>query len=313
MDFPSSHDVDMVTETPQRRKPPSSGLSSVAATATRRGLGTPAQQAAGSQDPLFLPSSPMVDTPRPSRRGDIQSTAVFSTPSRRQHQTRAAPARQNFDAIPSSAPINLPSSAPAGSNRDLNSLPSAHEESEDLARVIWGTNVSLSESMATFSNFLRSFKVKYRTAYDRERGVVVPASMNFQEGERILYEDLLRKMRITGQTNLNLDVVNLQAFPPTRKLHSQLIKYPQEIIPVMDQVLKDLMIALAEEDAAAGMEGMVGDEGEDEVNDIMGKVYKIRPWGGDACNMRDLNPTGMLPFTSIQGFLLKLIKTPTNS
>lgn len=187
----------------------------------------------------------------------------------------------------------LPSSAPAESNRDLNSLPSAAAESEDLARVIWGTNVSLSESMASFSNFLRSFKPKYRAAYDRERDIVIPATSSFQEGERILYEDLLRKMRESGQTNLNLDVVNLQAYPPTRKLHTQLVKYPQEIIPVMDQVLKDLMIALAEEDASAGVEGMVGDEGEDELNDIMGKVYKIRPWGGEVCNMRDLNPTGM--------------------
>lgn len=165
---------------------------------------------------------------------------------------------------------------------------------EDLTRVIWGTNVSLSESMASFSNFLRSFKVKYRVSFDRDRGYIVPAMASPQEGERLLYEDLLRKMRVTGQTNLNLDVTNLQAFPPTRKLQSQLVKYPQEIIPVMDQVLKDLMIAIAEEDAANGLEGMTGEEGEDEINDIMGRVYKIRPWGGDACNMRDLNPTGKL-------------------
>jgi DNA replication licensing factor MCM4 len=280
MEFPSSsRDVDMVADTPQRRKPGSTA----AATATRGGLGTPARQP-GSQDLLFLPESPMIDTLRPSHRGEIRSSI---TPSRAQprHQSQV-------NAFPSSAPIVLPSSTVRGSNQDLNSLPSTQGESEDLARVIWGTNVSLSESMASFSNFLRSFKVKYRTIFDRERGVIVPATTSFQEGERILYEDLLRKMRLTGQTNLNLDVINLQAFPPTRKLHSQLIKYPQEIVPVMDQVLKDLMIALAEEDATAGMEGMVGDEGEDEVNDIMGKVYKIRPWGGEACNMRDLNPTG---------------------
>ena len=24
----------------------------------------------------------------------------------------------------------------------------------------------------------------------------------------------------------------------------------------------------------------------------MSEVHKIRPWGGDACNIRDLNPTG---------------------
>ena len=185
----------------------------------------------------------------------------------------------------------LPSSQPAQSNRELGSVPSA-ADTEDLTRVVWGTNVSLSESMASFSDFIRSFKVKYRVAFDRERGIAVPAMATPQEGERRLYEDLLRKMRVTGHTNLNLDMANLKAYPSTRKLHSQLIKYPQEIIPVMDQVLKDLMIAVAEEDASNGMEGMVGDEGEDEINEIQSKVYKIRPWGGDACNMRDLNPTG---------------------
>jgi DNA replication licensing factor MCM4 len=255
---------------------------------------------AGSNEPLFLPASPMIDTPRPSRRGDIHSTAGFSTPLRRQHNTRPSQPTRNGEAssnvIPSSGPMLLPSSQPAQSNRDLNSVPSAHtDDADDLTRVVWGTNVSLSESMASFSNFIRSFKVKYRVTFDRERGIAVPALATPQEGERILYEDLLRKMRVTGHTNLNLDMGNLQAFPPTRKLHSQLIKYPQEIIPVMDQVLKDLMIAIAEEDAANGMEGMVGDEGEEEINDIQGKVYKIRPWGGEACNMRDLNPTGQYP------------------
>lgn len=188
----------------------------------------------------------------------------------------------------------LPSSQPpaAPPNGTQNSASAVRSEPEDLTRVIWGTNVSLSESMAAFSNFLRSFKVKHRVAYDRDRGIAVPAMANPQEAERALYDDLLRKMRMTGQTNLNLDMTNLLAFPPAQKLSSQLSKYPQEIIPVMDQVLKDLMIAVAEEDIANGLEGMVGEEGEAEINDIMGKVYKIRPWGGEPCNMRDLNPTG---------------------
>ena len=296
MDFPTSEDVNMTSATPKRRKPPGSAASSRPSTVARQAMATPVRPA-GSNEPLFLPISPMVDTPRPSRRGDIHSTAGLSTPSRRQHSTRPSQLSRSGDAgsnvIPSSGPMMLPSSQPAQSNRDVNSVPSAHtDDAEDLTRVVWGTNVSLSESMASFSNFIRSFKVKYRVAFDRERGIATPALATPQEGERILYEDLLRKMRITGHTNLNLDMPNLLAFPPTRKLHSQLLKYPQEIIPVMDQVLKDLMVALAEEDAANGMEGMVGDEGEDEINEIQGKVYKIRPWGGESCNMRDLNPTG---------------------
>ena len=61
-------------------------------------------------------------------------------------------------------------------------------------------------------------------------------------------------MRVTGQTNSNLDMVNLRASLPTKKVYTQLIKYPQEIIPVMDQAFKDLRIAVAEEDQQNGIE-----------------------------------------------------------
>jgi DNA replication licensing factor MCM4 len=60
----------------------------------------------------------------------------------------------------------------------------------------------------------------------------------------------------------------------------------------MDQVLKDIMLELAEEDQAEGLEGMVGQEGEEEIADIMSKVYKVRPFGLPAVNMRSLNPQG---------------------
>ena len=262
----------------------------------------------GSDNGLFFPASPIATTPRTNRRGDIHSNAAFSTPTRRQHAPRVTapssranvpPSARRHDlrdpsGFPSSAPIDFPSSV-AGSQRvpaPSLSAQAVNSEAEDLTRVIWGTNVSLSESMTSFTNFMRDFKIKYRISWDRDRGLSVSALSSPEEGERLLYEDYLRTMRVTGQTNLNLDMVNLQAFPPTKKLYTQLIKYPQEIIPVMDQVLKDLMVAVAEEDQRIGVEGMQGDEGENEINEIMSKVYKVRPWAGDACNMRDLNPTG---------------------
>ena len=100
-------------------------------------------------------------------------------------------------------------------------------------------------------------------------------------------------MRQTGKTNLNLDVVNLLAYPPSKKLHSQLLKYPQEVIPAMDQVLKDMMLDIADMDHQADLEGMQGAEGEEEIGEIMGKVYKVRPFGLPAVNMRSLNPSGL--------------------
>jgi hypothetical protein len=62
----------------------------------------------------------------------------------------------------------------------------------------------------------------------------------------------------------------------------------------MDQVLKDLMLEIADMDQQAGMQGMQGVQAEEEIADIMGKIYKVRPFGMKAVNMRELNPTGML-------------------
>jgi len=48
----------------------------------------------------------------------------------------------------------------------------------------------------------------------------------------------------------------------------------------MDQVLEDRMTGLAEADQGASMEGMVGKQGEEEMAEILGKVYyKVRPFG----------------------------------
>ncbi|KAH9968450.1 hypothetical protein BGW80DRAFT_1254449 [Lactifluus volemus] len=49
--------------------------------------------------------------------------------------------------------------------------------------------------------------------------------------EVLLYEGYLKRMRITGEANLNLDCEDLHAFPPSRKLYGQLVKYPQEVLP----------------------------------------------------------------------------------
>jgi len=278
----------------------------------------------GSDNGLFIPASPVAVTPRANRRGDIHASAAFSTPTRRQHAPRTTAPSSQADVLPpaqrqdpkdpsgfpSSGPIDFPSSIAGSQAVPAPSLTAqaVNSEAEDLTRVIWGTNVSLSESMTSFTNFLRNFKIKYRASWDHDRGLSVPALSSLEESERLLYEDYLRTMRVTGQTNLNLDMVNLQAFPPTKKLYTQLIKYPQEIIPVMDQVLKDLMVAVAEEDQQNGVEGMQGGEGEDEINEIMSKVYKVRPWGGDACNMRDLNPTG-----DVVHSLFEVLNTHSNS
>jgi DNA replication licensing factor MCM4 len=60
----------------------------------------------------------------------------------------------------------------------------------------------------------------------------------------------------------------------------------------MDQVVKDLILDVADMDQQEGVEGMVGVEGDTEIAEIVGRIYKARPFGLTSVNMRDLNPTG---------------------
>lgn len=150
--------------------------------------------------------------------------------------------------------------------------------------------------MKIFRDFFKGFKPKYRAQHDRQQGQRTQAFSSPEEAEVLLYESYFRRMRQTGETNLNLDIVNLIAYPPSKKLHAQLVKYPQEVIPAMDQVLKDLILEVADMDQQNGLEGMQGAEGDAEISDIMGRIFKVRPFGLPSINIRTLNPTGKFQY-----------------
>ncbi|KAJ7276148.1 MCM2/3/5 family-domain-containing protein [Mycena haematopus] len=216
-------------------------------------------------------------------------------------------------AFPSSSPVkNVPRRAitpvlipwPPGSGPTL-TAPHATSDEPDEIRAIWGTTVNLSNTMKLFRDFLKGFKPKYRTIYNRSLNIPTKAFSNPADEEVVLYETYLRQMRQTGETNLNLDIINLLAFNPSKKLHAQLVKYPQEVVPVMDQVLKDLMLEVAEMDQRAELDGMRGGQGEEEIAEIMNKVYKIRPFGLQSVNMRELNPMDTDKLVSINGLVIR--------
>ena len=194
-------------------------------------------------------------------------------------------------------------------------------------RVIWGTNVSIQDTMASFQKFLLNYTKKYRMWADGASEAETAAQPEVSDQKE--YVDMMRNMRILGMTGLNLDVRNLKAYPPTVKLWHQLQSYPQEVIPLMDQLVKDVMV----EEAAKEISGQrarerqrplpsqVGngipssepvfpssernhEESEntgppsevDLLADVESRVYKIRPFGLDqTINLRELNPTGNPP------------------
>ncbi|KAE8350260.1 DNA replication licensing factor MCM4 [Aspergillus coremiiformis] len=254
-----------------------------------------------------------------SRRNDLHSDGFGSTPSRRR--------RVFVDANGIAAADREPQSDATFSNIHPDT-----SEAEALGggstRVIWGTNISIQDSMSAFKNFLYNFATKYRlwaegATEDETRRIGDTA----EEKE---YITMLSTMRQLGVTSLNLDAKNLKAYPLTLKLWHQLHAYPQEIIPLMDQTIKDVMVELAikemerlrtqnqrsrdlssapavpNSDAMSETGRMPQTEIPDLVGEVETKAFKVLPFGLDSSvNMRDLDPADMDKLVSIKGLVIR--------
>lgn len=249
---------------------------------------------------LFV--SPSQNRRAASRRSDLHSGGFGSTPARRNRIFVGANGMPAGD--------NAPRSDATFSNINPGTS-EAEAMAGNSSRVIWGTNISIQDSMSAFKNFLYNFATKYRLwadgASEDETRILGEAA------EKREYITMLNDMRRLGMTTFNLDARNLKAYPLTLKLWHQLLAYPQEIIPLMDQTVKDVMVdlALKEMDAlrSENQRGAQRDRrGQSiltsdgvvpaaDVPDLVGEVeavsYKVLPFGLDkSVNMRDLDPAG---------------------
>ena len=172
--------------------------------------------------------------------------------------------------------------------------------------------------MSTFKEFLLGYQKKYRMWADgaTEDETSQPES----GGNEREYVEMLTTMRHLGVTGFNLDVRNLKAFPSTVKLWHQVQAYPHEVVPLMDQAIKDIIVDQAEEEVNrlraeqqqahpnrrpdSSMPAMPSSEANgavdqaqpipDLVMEAETKVYKVKPFGLEtSVNMRELNPNGM--------------------
>lgn len=209
--------------------------------------------------------------------------------------------------------------------------PTDADEEEDLDKFIWGTTISLTTAMNTFQEFLTGFKPKYRHAFnealakevEEEGGVVAPPmplydNLTFEQGEVPLYQNYISQMLQTGQNVLNLDMTNLLAYPPSKKLHGQLRKYPQEVIPILDQTLGDTVGQAAQEEYQEARtkhaSGLLSDTDlallEERLRDISHRSFRCRPYDGDnSVNMRDLNPSDTDKIVTVKGLVIRATAT----
>ncbi|KAL9621867.1 MAG: hypothetical protein Q9160_003688 [Pyrenula sp. 1 TL-2023] len=269
-------------------------------------------------------------TPRiSSRRADIHSDAFGSTPNRR----RRIFVGENGIPVADGEP---------GSEATFSNLNPDTSEAEalggDSTRVIWGTNISISDSMSAFKNFLYSYARKYRLWADGATEEETRGMGSVADQKE--YIERLNNMRQLGISGFNLDIRNLKAYPATLKLWHQLHAYPQEIIPLMDQTVKDVMMELTLEEIksmhsqSSRIQGIRARDGssmlpvpssdiandnvptptpdlqQGEINDILEDVetraYKVLPFGLESSiNMRELDPADMDKLISIKGLVIR--------
>lgn len=268
-------------------------------------------------------------TPRiSSRRGDIHSDAFAATPAQ----------RRRIFVGDDGMPVGELASEATFSNLNPDTS-EADALGGDSTRVIWGTNISISDSMSAFKTFLYNYATKYRLWADgatEEESAAVG-----RVGEEKEYIAMMNHMRQLGVTGLNLDARNLKAYPATRKLWHQLHAYPQEIIPLMDQTVKDVMIELATKEMEARRREASttappptarpassrppmpsSDLGSDHapaptptppvadmpdlVEDVEVRTYKVLPFGLDtSINMRELDPADMDKLICVKGLVIR--------
>jgi DNA replication licensing factor MCM4 len=210
----------------------------------------------------------------------------------------------------------------------------------NTSRIIWGTNVSLVDARHAMKDFLMNFQRKYRLIQEGEldEGMSLPAEHPAMVRE---YVDMMKMMLELGITPLNLDARNLKSYPPTRKLWHQLQAYPNEIIPIMDVAIKDVMLELAEKRMAemrvqlsqqqrdaqpprardsSSLPPMISSDAPTPgapspapvpdipnlVSEVDQKTYNVRPFGLDnTINLRELNPGDMDKLVSVKGLVIR--------
>lgn len=253
-----------------------------------------------------------------TRRSDIHSDLFSASAARRRRMI------VDENGMPVS---DTPESIATFSNLDPNTS-EADVMGGASTRTIWGTNISLQDTMSKFKDFLRGFQKKHRLWADgiSEEETSLPDS-GADEKE---YVQMMKTMLTLGLSGLNLDVRNLKCYPPTVKLWHQVQAYPHEIIPIMDQTIKDVMIEIAQEEmtrlrkekrrrqitsqnssrpAAPGSEAnqnLDDDDIPNYVQEVETRVYKVKPFGLDnTINMRDLNPNDLDKMVSIKGLVIR--------
>lgn len=163
---------------------------------------------------------------------------------------------------------------------------------------IWGTDIKVEEAMQCFKDFLMNFCLRDKKRFTRSQELDIPLEQ-LEESDCYITEDdlrpyyiyILNEMKQTGDTELDLDCEHLIMYPGSITFYKQLIKFPFELIGVMDVAVGEVFLQ-----ECAMQERM----------DLSDLVFCVRPYNlQETYNLRDLNPWDIDRLVSIRGLLIR--------
>ncbi|CAI5723731.1 hypothetical protein KXD40_000703 [Peronospora effusa] len=192
------------------------------------------------------------------------------------------PAQAALPQPPASPPSSTRSVASASASASAYSQFQRQQQEEQQAfsgAVVWGTNISVSESMELFRAFLHQFQPE-----------------NYGAQEEPYYVKALRRLALTQSLVLDLDTQHLRQFRGARKLYNQLILFPQVLIRILDMVVtEEYQALLAGPGSGAGA-----------IDNLANVALQVRPSNlRELSSMRHLNPSDIDQLVCIKGMVTR--------
>lgn len=208
------------------------------------------------------------------------------------HSTYGGDAQQSRSALP--RPPASPPSSPRSASRQsvsasrnsprsftaISQMPFDSQQENLNGAVVWGTNISVPESMGLFRSFLREFRLP-----SSQQAAGLDQSHTDDEP---YYIKVLRHLELTQSLVFNLDTQHLLQVRSARKVYNQLVLFPQVLIRLLDMVVYEEFTRLfpdaREEDAR----------------------IQVRPFNlSDLSPMRQLNPADIDQLVCLKGMVTR--------
>jgi DNA replication licensing factor MCM4 len=139
---------------------------------------------------------------------------------------------------------------------------------EEPPKVIWGTNIVITEIISALRLFFTSFFL--------ENDIKGPKYLN-----------VISEMPDREDYTMDLDCADLQAFAPTIPIFAQLVLFPQEVIPLMDFVANGVLQGIS----PSGSEQ---------------DLIQVRPFNlTSSVNLRELNPEDIDKYIRVKGLVIR--------